>query len=510
MQASTMFNRYREVLLTLSLAWVAGWLWFTWSYWEDDAYIHIEYARNVWLGRGFMFNGLISNGDTSPVWVVLLVSALSTGLEWLTAGKALTILCTAFSLWMLWHFTRSLCRDASVQADSLPGWMLALFVASPYFCYWAFSGMEAVWAAGWLMLQSLLLMPGKPTTKTLLGAALCVGLGPLIRPEMVLMFVAGGPFLLYQWWQVSRDMTPTKRWGLFLAAAILLALPLLIWIGYALHAFGYVMPNTNAAKRAAPDSSVIARLLNVFGLGFTGVLLVAGALLGSWVIPALKASPSTRSEASRMLWGIPASAAPLLAWVLLTVLFYVVNHTYVQTRYALVLAPGLMSLLWVLSLRRMNTRWLAAVTVLTLVVSLSGSLLMARPHLRNKMELISAIDGMVKRIESTVPTGSGIAVYSIGQYGFQLQHHPLIDIGGITRPEASKYLFDADQHRMLDWAKKEGALYYISGDAPEPGAVLLHEVNARVTGWHLRLSTYDITSAQRLWRLPAPGHLPQE
>ncbi|TDP88545.1 hypothetical protein EV672_101697 [Aquabacterium commune] len=494
--------KFKGPLLALSLLWVAGWLWFTWGYWEDDAYIHLEYARNFHDGRGFMFNGLVSNGDTSPLWVVLLAAALGTGLAWLVAGKVLTILCAAFTMIMLWRFASRLREDAELDANSLPAWMLLIFVASPYFCYWAFSGMEAVGAAGWLMMQSMLLMPRRASLGTLMAAALSIGLGPVIRPEMVLMFAAGGPFLLYQWWQVTQGMSAARRGAVFLTAAVLLALPLAVWSAYALQAFGYVMPNTNAAKRAAPDSSVVLRMLNVFGLGFPGVLLALAGLAAALGVPALRAATAGTPSRTRMLLGIPASAAPMAAWLALVTLFYVFNQTYVQTRYALVMAPGLTCLLWVLALRHMRSGLVNALSVTTVALCVAGSLWMARPHLRNKMEVISAIDQMARHIQATVPAGQGIAVYSIGQYGFQLRQHPLIDIGGITRPEASKYLFEGGD-KMLAWAKREGARYYISGESPEPGATLLYETQGRVTGWYFQTGAYDAPAMHRLWLLPA-------
>lgn len=494
--------KFKGPLLALSLLWVAGWLWFTWGYWEDDAYIHLEYARNFHDGRGFMFNGLVSNGDTSPLWVVLLAGVLGTGLDWLVAGKVLTILCAAFTMVVLWRCATRLSEDAGLDANSLPAWMLLIFVASPYFCYWAFSGMEAVGAAGWLMMQSMLLMPRRASMGTLMAAALSIGLGPVIRPEMVLMFAAGGPFLLHQWWQVTQGKSAARRGVVFLAAAALLALPLAVWSAYALQAFGYVMPNTNAAKRAAPDSSVVLRMLNVFGLGFPGVLLALGGLAAAIGVPTLRSAalPATMTS-SRMLIGIPASATPMAAWLVLVTLFYVFNQTYVQTRYALVMAPGLTCLLWVLALRHVRSGLVNALSVATVALCVAGSLWMARPHLRNKMEVISAIDQMSQYIQAKVPAGQGIAVYSIGQYGFQLREHPLIDIGGITRPEASKYLFEGGD-KMLTWAKREGARYYISGESPEAGAILLYETQGRATGWFFRSAAYEEPAMHRLWQLP--------
>lgn len=490
-----------------SILWVLAWLGYTWGYWEDDAFIHLEYARSVWEGRGFTFNGVLSNGDTSPAWVLLLAAAWGSGWPWLVAGKGLTVLALVFSLIVLWRFAQRVQADLGLGGAALPVWMLALFVSSPYFCFWAFSGMEATWAAGWLMLQSMLLTPLRARPATLLAAAACVGLGPVIRPEFLLMLPVAAPFLLWQWWQVGRSLSAPARAGLFWLAALLLAWPLLTWVTYAMQAFGHVMPNTNAAKRAAPGVWVPARLVQVFGLGFPGVLMGLGLLAMAAVLPAMRrqaaagapgASPPVRG---RTLAGLPHSAVPLAAWAGAVLVFYVLNHTHVQTRYALVMAPGLMCLLWAWSARHLRPGLHLSLSVLTLSLCVAGSLWMARPHLRNKMEAIGSSTAMVAHIQAHVPEGQGIAVYAIGQYGFMLQGHRVIDIGGITRPQASRYQFEVDPAGLLAWAKAEGARFYIAGGAPEPGARLLLTVPGRALGWHLRPEAYELDESQRLWAL---------
>lgn len=498
------FILLQRSLTVAALAWVTAWCWYTWGYWEDDAYIHAEYARNVLQGQGFMFNGVVSNGDTSPAWVILLAAAFGTGAQWLLAGKTLSIVATAFTLVILWRFAIRLQNDMGLTIPGLPAWMVALFVTSPYFCYWSFSGMEAVWAAGWLMLQSMLLTPRRVSLAALLAACLSVGLGPVIRPELILMFPVAAPFLLKQGLQLVKPLNWNRRVAVFLLAGFFLALPVVVWIVYALEAFGYVLPNTNAAKQAAPGSSVLARLTQVVGLGFPGIMLAVTALASSIAIPWLRRPVANTGSAIRQtFFGVPTSGLPLASWVFVVIIFYQMNHTYVQTRYALVLAPGLTCLLWVWCATQLRTGTLALISTVALVLSTFASLQMAGPHLRNKIEGIEATSAMADYIKANVPRGEGIAVYSIGQYGFLLRDYTLIDIGGITRPEAAEYLFESSGRKMLEWAKKEGATYYISGDRPEEGATLLHSVSSRALGWHLRREVYEEDRSQSLWRLPS-------
>ena len=65
------------VLLAIVALWCIYWFVHAWNYWEDDAYIHLEFARSVAAGQGFAFNGHVVAGDTAPLWVLLLVAMLA-------------------------------------------------------------------------------------------------------------------------------------------------------------------------------------------------------------------------------------------------------------------------------------------------------------------------------------------------------------------------------------------------------------------------------------------------
>jgi hypothetical protein len=86
------------LLLALSAAIAVAWFVYALGYWEDDAYIHLEFARSLAAGRGFQFNGHLVYGDTSPLWVGLLVAFHAVIPNWLAAGKALTAVAAVFAL----------------------------------------------------------------------------------------------------------------------------------------------------------------------------------------------------------------------------------------------------------------------------------------------------------------------------------------------------------------------------------------------------------------------------
>ncbi len=495
-------KRASWLLLGLCLAWVGAWLSFTWPYWEDDAFIHLAYASNVAQGLGFMFNGQTSNGDTSPLWVLLLAAGLKSGAPTMLAGKLLTVVCAACSLAAVWRYTHRMADDLGMGRESTSAWPLALLVASPYFCYWAFSGMESVAAVGWLLLTAMALTPRSPSPRTLLAATACLGLGPLLRPELMLMFIAGAPFLLAQGLAISSQGSARQRGWVRAFALIGLVLPLVLWSAYALQTFGHVMPNTNAAKQAPPGTWVSARLLQVMVLGFPGLfLLLGGAALAVFSPSRHGASTPGAAKVEARCWmGLPFTVLPVLSWALLTALFYVLNHTHVQTRYVLVMVPGLLVWLWLLAERGLRPTRALGLGLASVLLAAVASVALTVPHMRNKMELIDSTNRMAAYIEAQVPRDAPIAIYAIGQFGYLLQHHELVDVGGITRPSASKFLYD--EKARVAWARTEGARYFIWGEAPEPDAVLVQEFDARTVGWHMNPAVYAAAAPLRLWRLP--------
>ena len=139
-----------KLLLAAPGLWCLYWFVHAWPYWEDDAYIHLEFARSLAAGQGFAFNGRIVAGDTAPLWVFLLAGLHTLIPDWLVAGKVLTVLGAGLGLSGFYAFARSLVwsRTQPPGAAIFPAAMVLLIVVNPYFCYWAFSGMEPVAAAG--------------------------------------------------------------------------------------------------------------------------------------------------------------------------------------------------------------------------------------------------------------------------------------------------------------------------------------------------------------------------
>lgn len=483
------------LLLALSAATCVLWFVHALGYWEDDAWIHLEFARSLATGHGFSFNGHVVYGDTSPLWVFLLVAFHAAIPSWMAAGKTLTAVAAVFAAAGVFFFSRSLVREklAPADADIFAATMVLIFVANPYFDFWAFSGMEAVAAAGlvcWGVLTTLR-TPIEPTR--FLAGALAAGLAPVLRPEMSFFTVLLGLVLLQRWFTL-----PTRRWGLLLSGLVLSAAPAIAWASFALHTFGRVVPNTNAAKRAPPYMSVVMRLLKVYGLGFP-VLLIGVLLLAVWllwyVLRGRSAGAVLRAQS------LPAAGWLLFVWTAIDCVFYVVDHTYVQTRYIFVTAPALTIVMLAIAAQYWPTIYRALIAA-TVIFSLVLGGLSTWPLIRGKVENIRVKAELVEFLR-TLPPDAPIALYSIGEVGF-LSQHPLIDTGGITRPGIIPLLSDSTEDRRTAWIRSQGGKYEVIDHSPGPGATLVWSREIPSESWSLHMHSEQDADRFMVWKLANP------
>ena len=496
----------KTLLLTVTVLWCVYWFVHAWPYWEDDAYIHLEFARSVAAGQGFAFNGHIVAGDTSPFWVLLLAGMHTLIPDWMIAGKTLAVLGAAVGFSGTYAFARRLARSQQLSGAALfPAAMVLLIAVNPFTCYWIFSGMEAFAAAGLACFAVLAATSEVPSTGTFLAGCLLAGIAPLVRPEMTFLTLLLALPLLAQWLRLPKS---PMRFTLLAAGVVLVCAPLAEWMLYSLHNFGHLLPNTNAAKRAAPSQSVVSHLLTIYSLG---VPLIVGGFCAGILVLVLRGSAVRRSiqraitaafqldppQDSRSL---PLAAWIFILWPSINTLFYIANHTYVQTRYILVTAPGLTVVILAVALAA-SRRGGRAAYVLALLYAAIVSVAVVRPFIRNKGIYCQTVRDLALFIRDHVPPTAPVAVFGIGEIAF-LSHHPIVDTGGITRPEAIPYM-NAPPGEMERWAQSEGAQYFITAK-PGPDAVLVFSESVRAIGWTLYPSRYDESYPLELWNLP-PG-----
>jgi hypothetical protein len=486
------------LLLTLSLCIAALWFVHALGYWEDDAYIHLEFARSVASGRGFSFNGHIVYGDTSPLWVFLLVAFHSLIPDWIAAGKTLTAVAAVFTLTGAFFFANSLVRKTlSPAASSLfAATMVLVFVSNPYFGYWAFSGMEALAAAGLVCWGLFAIAPRQLSPLRFLIACILAGLAPVLRPEMSFFTLLMGLLLLQRLYRMGAPeaLALPRKLLLLCAGLFFIAAPALLWARYALHTFGMVVPNTNAAKRAPAGDSVAAHLLQVYTFGFP-VIVLALLALAAWLLWYLLRGRSENTAA------LPLSPATwlLLIWTAINCVFYCVDHTYVQTRYIFVTAPVLTIALLAVIAQHWRSLYRGLV-LFALLFGLAVGTLSTWPLVRNKVQ-VDRIYADLASFLRTLPPDAPVAHYSIGEAGF-LSQHPLIDTGGITRPGILPFLNDPTDTRRTAWIYSQGAAYEIIDHAPVPGAQLVWSRDMPQTSWAIHLHPNKDLDHLMVWKLP--------
>lgn len=218
-----------------------------WNYrWmSDDGFINLRVVSQLTSGHGPVFNqGERVEAATSPLWIYVLTAAdllLPLRLEWIAVLTGITLTVTGTALAML-GASRLVDRDERTILVPVGALMLAVL---PPMWKFASSGLENGLTFAWLGASCALLGAWARADRRLASwAAIVLGLGPLVRPELALFSVLFLAIVLGGQWRAD---TWRSR-ALFLAAA--LALPL----GYELFRIGYyasLVPNPAFAKEVA-------------------------------------------------------------------------------------------------------------------------------------------------------------------------------------------------------------------------------------------------------------------
>jgi len=193
----------------------------------DDAYITYRYARNIALGRGFVYNpGEWVLGTTTPLYTVVL--ALGTAISGLDVPVISTIICST-SLWLCAGFL----FEIGESKDRLIAVSIGLiFLTNPF--------LHLIWGMESLLLVSLLVITcwayghGYRRLTVVLN-----GLLILVRLEMILFTAV----------IVILEVIRTKKIPTWLFLSLL---PLCVWGFYSCVVFGSPIPLSASAKLLAP------------------------------------------------------------------------------------------------------------------------------------------------------------------------------------------------------------------------------------------------------------------
>jgi arabinofuranosyltransferase len=168
------------VAVVLVGAWVYRWV-------DEDAFINFRIVHNLLAGHGPVFNvGERVEVDSDPLWVatLALLHAVTpwASLEW--TSVVLGLVCTAGGF----VFGGLAVVRLGARHDEGTVLPLGLLVVSVVAGVWEFatSGLEMSMVFGWLGGSFWLLARVADRRSGALGAAVVVGLGPLVRPELLL------------------------------------------------------------------------------------------------------------------------------------------------------------------------------------------------------------------------------------------------------------------------------------------------------------------------------------
>lgn len=226
------------VVILAAGAWHSRWM-------SDDGFINLRVVSQIQAGNGPVFNaGERVEATTSPLWVLLLtVGDIVTPLrlEWIAvlAGIGLTLAGLALAIWG----AVMLQRGDTPNAIWIPAGALVLAVFAPM---WRFSssGLESGVTFAWLGACLAVLAQWATGDRRLrLGAAVILGLGPLVRPELSLVSLGFIAIVLIAQW---RETGWRARLGILGAA---LALPVAYQI-FRMGYYGSLVPNTAFAKES--------------------------------------------------------------------------------------------------------------------------------------------------------------------------------------------------------------------------------------------------------------------
>jgi arabinofuranosyltransferase len=233
-------------------------------------------VQQIRAGNGPVFNdGQRVEAFTGPLWVAFLTAAdvvTPIRLEWIAV--VLGLVASAFGLAMALAGARRLARTDATDAFLVPFGILVFVAILPS---WVFgtSGLETGLSFAWLGLSFWQLVDWAQSRRRMPPArALLLGLGWLVRPELVLFSAAFLALVLGAQW---RDDRWRDRGRLVLA---MIALPLAYQV-FRMGFYGSLITNTAIAKEGTSTNwtrgwDYFRDFADPYWLWVPGILLVAG------------------------------------------------------------------------------------------------------------------------------------------------------------------------------------------------------------------------------------------
>ncbi len=457
---------------------------------DDDALITLTYAKNLALGRGFVFNHPPAVlGTTTPLYA-LLVAVLSRAIpfaEPTVTAVAVSAVCWVGVVWALYGFRRRLgLSDWQAVAAGLvvvaTGWVRHL-------------EMEAYLFALLLVVAVGLYMGGRT-----LWSGLAAGLLFLVRGEGALLF---GILLVIA---LVRDLGVGRRPGgergrsRAAAVAVGFGVPVLLWSAYAVATFGGVLPNTLAAKVAQGASGLwrpfAEQLVRDWLPGWGRPLWIADTpafnlgyvmALAGLVVAARSARPLLVlvGWTASYVAGYAVLGVPGYPWYRLPVFFVL----------SLLLGVGLGALAEAVARRHPRPLVGAAVAAALVAVVVAR---LAVPTVRDALASESsprkqAYLRLAEWLRSNTDHEDSVAYHEIGYLGYYTDNR-IVDLVGLVQPDITDHVAAGDfgwgfwQHRPDYFVHLEGS-GFLAAVVGDPRFVSGYVPVARLAGYDGRALT---------------------
>ena len=410
------------VLLVLAIGIRLVWLAWT-NFTFEDAFITFRFARELFLGNGFVYNpGEPIYGTTTPLLTLLLAGWLfMTGPDHIIAGaRILDLLATAASYLFMWLALRH--AGISLAQRSLA---LALLVFSSKFWSMDSGGMETplvilFMAASWYAWT--IRKPG--LTGLFCGLLLWVRVDLFLWPILLLLI----------------DLTASFKSAA--RTALIAGLIYLPWIIFAWLDFGSPIPFTATAKWVAyveydaePYLAHLGVIFNYLSPFEIPDQFQAAIILASAVTVMLAAWQAFRARSNRFLLALAAFAVLDTAQLTLTKATFF-NRYFIPTLWAVLILAGLaLGSIWD-ELKQARSDRLFSIAFLSILLA-AGLGLGLISSSNSRMTQFYRQDGALKVmglwLKQHTPIGSRVMLEPLGYVGYY-SDRDMLDIVGMVTP----------------------------------------------------------------------------
>ena len=451
----------------------------------DDAWIHLQFARNFAEGHGFSFNaGVPSSGSTAPLWSLILALVVVSGVDPVTAAVGLGIAITCATVAAAIELTRL------ATGSRLAGIVAGLTVAVSGRVVWAaVSGMEGPLFSLLTVAALLAYVVELERPERSWGAwSLLAALAGTARPEAFVTLL-----VLAVHWTIGPGSAARRRSRRALAAPLLTAgVVIVAYVSLNIHGGGHLLPMTfyaktgeggvwhalrlrelNAIHEIGAQPLVALNKLSLFFIGHSA-LLYAPAIVGLLALADVFRGVQFR-----------AGAGLLVAVLLLTPLLKglvaptpsILTH---QGRYITNL-----TVLWLVAsvigfvvLHRMSRRRWVVPVVLLLALARLGTQDLREARLYGEwVKNINDLQVVAGRwIADHTSADAVVATNDIGAIGY-ISRRPVIDTEGLVTPEAIPYKQARQIASLLEATRPDLLVVFPDWYPDLAGSPLLTEVH---------------------------------